>query len=144
MIVDFKHAIDWGFTLVDGTIVTVLVPWLAGRALEYFHISKQSVLGQRILTAAENGASAALLKGQALADVHAGVEITDAHVAATMQYVNDTVPDALTALHVDDHHLEAIVTAQLAKAATPPPPPVIVVSPQATMEPIAYPPDPKP
>lgn len=123
-VVSLKPIIDLGFTFLDGLIVTVLVPAAGYYVLRLLHIQSSSVLGQRILTAASNGAALALSKGQALADAHSTVDIKSAQIAVGVQYVQTALPGALKAAGITPGHLANIVESQLQKAQMAPTLPV--------------------
>ena len=115
MTVDLRPLVDLAFNLAAPTIVTVLVPWLVVRALQWLHISKQAALSNLVLTAAENGAHLALAKGQAAAEnLAANVALTPPEAIAA-NYVRTVAPQAVAKLGLTPSHLAVIVQAQLAK-----------------------------
>lgn len=112
-IVDFKPTIDLIINTVAGVVVTAVVPWVAAKVLQKLHVDKQSALGQRLIAAAENGASLAIAKVENLADAHASIDVKNAMAAAGAVYVQQAVPDTLKALGITPEHLQNIVLAKI-------------------------------
>jgi lysozyme family protein len=117
--IDLKPLIDLAFQIVDGTIITVIVPWLAYRVLQWLGIKKDSAIATQVLTATENGAALALSKANEYADAHGTVMPKSAIVATALNYAKTAVPDAVTKAGLTtpagQEHLANIVEAQLQK-----------------------------
>lgn len=112
-IVDLKPTIDFTANLIGTAVVTIVVPWVAAKFLQKLHVDKQSALGQRIITAAENAASMVIAKTTDLADAHSKIDVKNAMAAAGAVYVQTAVPEALAALGTSPEHLKDLVLAKI-------------------------------
>lgn len=122
-VITFKPILDMLFQDVLAPVVTGAVGWLVLKALQWLHVSTTSIVAQRIVTAAENGAALALSKASTLAD-QAQVSTKSQLVATALSYVNTAVPDAIKAQGLDtaagQAHLANMVEAKLQQATSAP------------------------
>ena len=142
---DPKPVIDLAFQVVDGVVVTVVVPVLAFYLMRKLHIDTQSALGQRVLTTAQNAAALGLAKAQSEADSAAHpIEIRQAAVAKGLDYLNEAISaKTITAAKITVP-LEQLVEAQVAKLQLAPPVDTTVPAPVVGVAMIKAPPLPAP
>lgn len=121
--IDLKPFVDVITQDVLLPVVLALAAWLGSRLLNLVGINKDSALGQRLLTAASNGAAFAIAKANTALDQHTTVDVKSQMVADAVAYVQRATPDAIKHLGLDtaagQAHLETVVTAQLSKLSLP-------------------------
>lgn len=94
-IADLKGLIDLSFTYLVSPLVLGVVVGLATSLARLLNINIQSAVAQRVLTAAENGASALVSKAQTAADADGTITTKNALIAGVLNYTNTAVPDAV-------------------------------------------------
>jgi lysozyme family protein len=97
-VASLKDAIDLAFTYLVAPIGLGVVAGLIASAAAWLHVNTQSAMAQRVITALENGASAALSQAQAAADAHSTVTTKSALIASAISYVNGALPDTVRKL----------------------------------------------
>lgn len=121
--IDLKPIVDVLMQDVAAPLVVALATWVGVRLLQMIGINKDSVLGQRLLTAASNGAAAAIAKANTALDQHTTVDVKNQMVADTIAYVQRATPAAIKHLGLDtaagQAHLETVALAQLSKLSLP-------------------------
>lgn len=132
--VDISPIVNLAIELIVGGVLTPLAIWALKRFLDKLHIDTQGILGQRILTAAANGASLAISKAEDAADKHATVTTKDQLVANALDYANRAVPDAIAKTGITQDHLASIVTAKLQQVTAASPAVVTIAAPVITTD----------
>lgn len=122
---NFQPMVDLAFQIVDGVIITVVVPAIGYFVMRKLHIDAQSALGQKIVTIASNAAALGLSRVNARADQALPTEVKSAAIAAGVDYFNAAVSNkTLVAAKITvpiDHMIEAQMQ-KLALFSTPTPP----------------------
>lgn len=121
--VDLKPLVELTFEFIIAPVALGLAGWIGTRVLQLLHINTQSAIAKQVLTAAENGASLALSKGESMIDDHAIVQTKSQLVDTALEYVKAAVPDAIKKQGLDtpagQAHLTSIVEAKLQQMSTP-------------------------
>lgn len=96
-IVNLKGLIDLAFIYLVAPLVLGIVVGLATSLAKLLNINIQGAVAQRILTAAENGASALVSKAQTEAEQTGTFTTKNDLIAGVLNYTNTAVPDAVKA-----------------------------------------------
>lgn len=145
-VVNLQHLVDLIFTIVGSLMTLVIIPWVAAKLLDKLHIDKQSVLAQRLLSAAQNAAALGLSQLQNVADAHASVDVKNQIAANGLHYVLDGgLKPIMDKLGVNEDHVQNMILAQVQKLL----PAQIAAAPAAVLVPgvaatLASPPPPPP
>jgi hypothetical protein len=114
-VIDFTALINALAPYIITGIVLPLAIWLAGRAMQYFHVQTQSAAGQIVVKAIENGVNALAAQGVTYADAHATADVHNAYVASVLSYANSTVPGRIAASGITPAQLAALATNRLSQ-----------------------------
>lgn len=127
-VVDFTPTVNLLFNAVASIVVSVVVPWVGLYLANKLHIDAKSATAQRILTAAENGASLAISKANIAVDQHASIDVKNQMIATGASYVQATLEPELAKMGVTPEHLDNMIEAKIQQQLAPPPAPAVVAA----------------